>query len=65
LVAVFVVHVMTADVLLGDETTLEITGAVTEDGLTVTVAVAYFVVSATLVARTLNCCCVETEEGAV
>ena len=34
-------------------------------GFTTTVAVAYFDVSATLVARTVTVCCVDTDNGAV
>jgi hypothetical protein len=63
----FVVHVMTADVVPGVALTDEITGAVVSavGGLTITVAVAYFVVFAALVARTVTVCLLATDAGAV
>jgi hypothetical protein len=59
---------MTALVVPGDVTTQEIAGGVVSvagGGLIVTVAVAYLVVFATLVARIVTICCEVTLAGAV
>lgn len=41
------------------------TGVEVPAGFTMMLAVAYFVLSATLVARTVTVCCAETDDGAV
>lgn len=64
----FVVHLITADVELGVDVSEEITGGVVSaaaEGFTITLAVAYLAVFATLVARTVTVCREAIDAGAL